>query len=48
VTVTVTTRAAREMRERDGLVVQSPSFINEGEVVRIGTENGDYLGRATS
>jgi elongation factor P len=30
-----------------GLVVQVPSFINEGEVVRIGTENGDYLGRAT-
>jgi elongation factor P len=31
-----------------GLVVQVPSFINEGETVRIGTENGDYLGRATS
>jgi elongation factor P len=31
-----------------GLVVQVPSFINEGEVVRIGTENGDYLGRANS
>jgi len=31
-----------------GLVVQVPSFINEGEVIRIGTENGDYLGRATS
>ena len=31
-----------------GLVVQVPSFINEGEVVRIGTENADYLGRATS
>ena len=31
-----------------GLVVQVPSFINEGEVVRIGTENSDYLGRATS
>jgi len=30
-----------------GLVVQVPSFINEGEVNRIGTENGDYLGRAT-
>ena len=30
-----------------GLVVQVPSFINEGEVIRIGTENGDYLGRAT-
>jgi elongation factor P len=31
-----------------GLVVQVPSFINEGEVVRIGTENADYLGRANS
>lgn len=31
-----------------GLVVQVPSFINEGEVIRIGTENADYLGRATS
>ncbi|HZN56369.1 MAG TPA: elongation factor P [Candidatus Polarisedimenticolaceae bacterium] len=31
-----------------GLVVQVPSFINEGEVLRIGTENSDYLGRATS
>ncbi len=30
-----------------GLVVQVPSFINEGEVIRIGTENADYLGRAT-
>ena len=31
-----------------GLVVQVPSFINEGEVIRIGTESADYLGRATS
>ena len=31
-----------------GLTVQVPSFINEGEVIRIGTESGDYLGRATS
>ena len=31
-----------------GLIVQVPSFINEGEIVRIGTENGDYLGRATA
>jgi hypothetical protein len=28
--------------------VQVPSFINEGEVIRIGTESADYLGRATS
>lgn len=31
-----------------GLVVQVPSFINEGEVIRIGTENADYLGRANA
>jgi len=31
-----------------GLVVQVPSFINEGELLKIGTENGDYLGRASS
>ncbi len=31
-----------------GLIAQVPSFINEGEIVRISTENGDYLGRATS
>jgi elongation factor P len=31
-----------------GLIVQVPSFINEGEVIRNGTESADYLGRATS
>ncbi|HUC42724.1 MAG TPA: elongation factor P [Candidatus Sulfotelmatobacter sp.] len=29
-----------------GLVVQVPSFINEGEVIRVSTESGEYLGRA--
>ena len=29
-----------------GLVVQVPSFINEGEVVRVSTEDGSYLTRA--
>jgi elongation factor P len=29
-----------------GLVVQVPSFIEEGEKIRISTETGDYLGRA--
>lgn len=29
-----------------GLVVQVPSFINEGEVIRISTEDGSYLTRA--
>jgi len=28
-----------------GLVVQVPSFINEGEVIRVSTEDGSYLGR---
>ncbi len=29
-----------------GLVVQVPSFIDEGEVVRISTANGSHLERA--
>jgi elongation factor P len=29
-----------------GLVVQVPPFINEGDVVRISTETGEYLSRA--
>lgn len=29
-----------------GLIVQVPSFIEEGETVRVSTENGSYLGRA--
>ena len=28
-----------------GLVVNVPSFINEGDVVRVNTETGEYLGR---
>jgi len=28
-----------------GLVVQVPSFINEGDKIRINTETGDYQGR---
>lgn len=31
-----------------GLVVQVPDFINEGEKLVIGTENGDYKSRANS
>ena len=31
-----------------GLVVTVPDFINEGEELIIGTENGDYKGRADS
>ena len=29
-----------------GLVVQVPSFIEEGEMIRISTEDGSYLERA--
>lgn len=29
-----------------GLSVQVPSFINEGETVRVSTEDGSYLGRS--
>src|SRR6186997_1966130 len=28
-----------------GLVVNVPSFINEGDVIRVNTETGEYLGR---
>jgi elongation factor P len=30
-----------------GLVVQVPPFINEGEVIRVSTVDGSYLGRAS-
>lgn len=29
-----------------GLVVQVPLFINEGELIRVNTETGDYIERA--
>ena len=29
-----------------GLVVTVPSFINEGDKVRVNTETGEYQGRA--
>jgi len=29
-----------------GVVVQVPSFINEGEIIRVNTETGEYSGRA--
>ncbi len=29
-----------------GLVVNVPSFVNSGDVVRVSTETGEYLGRA--
>jgi elongation factor P len=29
-----------------GLVVQVPSFINEGETIRVSTQDGSYLERA--
>jgi elongation factor P len=30
-----------------GLVVQVPSFINKGDVIKIDTEDGKYIGRVT-
>jgi elongation factor P len=30
-----------------GLVVTVPAFVNEGDVVRINTETGEYLSRAS-
>jgi elongation factor P len=29
-----------------GLVVQVPLFIKEGEIIKISTEDGSYLGRS--
>ena len=29
-----------------GLVVQVPSFINEGEMIRVSTSDGEYMERA--
>ena len=29
-----------------GLVVQVPLFIKEGEIIKVSTEDGSYLGRA--
>jgi len=31
-----------------GLVVQVPSFVGEGEVIRVDTESGDYVSRVKS
>jgi hypothetical protein len=30
-----------------GLVIQVPSFINKGDVIKIETEEGKYAGRVT-
>jgi elongation factor P len=29
-----------------GLVVNVPSFVNTGDMIRVSTETGEYLGRA--
>jgi elongation factor P len=29
-----------------GLTVNVPSFVNPGDVIRVSTETGEYLGRA--
>ena len=33
-------------RTETGLVVQVPPFINEGDVIRVNTETGEYQTRA--
>ena len=30
-----------------GLIIQVPSFINKGDVIKIDTEEGKYIGRVT-
>ena len=45
-TATVT-NALKPATTETGLVVQVPNFINEGDVVRVDTETGEYLQRAS-
>ena len=45
-TATVT-NALKPATTETGLVVQVPNFINEGDVIRVDTETGDYLQRAS-
>ena len=38
---------ANQLRERfRGLVVNVPAHVNIGDVIRVGTENGEYLKKA--
>jgi elongation factor P len=45
-TATVT-NALKPATTETGLVVQVPNFINEGDVIRVDTETGEYLQRAS-
>ena len=46
-TATVT-NALKPATTETGLVVQVPNFINEGDVITVDTETGEYVGRAKS
>ena len=43
---TTSTQAPEDGELETGLVINVPSFINSGDVVRVSTETGEYLGRA--
>ncbi len=38
--------ALKSVTTETGLVVQTPLFIKQGEVIKVSTEDGSYLGRA--
>ena len=40
------TNVTKPAKLETGLVVQVPPFINEGDVVRVSTDSGEYLSRA--
>jgi elongation factor P len=40
------TNVLKPAKTETGLVVQVPNFISEGDVIRVDTENGEYLSRA--
>ncbi len=40
------TNALKPATTETGLVVQVPNFVDVGEVIRVDTENGEYLSRA--
>src|SRR5205085_4727668 len=40
------TNVLKPAKTETGLVVPVPNFINEGDVIRVDTESGEYLSRA--
>jgi elongation factor P len=42
------TNVLKPAKTETGLVVGVPNFINEGDVIRVDTETGEYLSRAKS